>query len=197
MRSRVLGKMTRIGPRKILLASKSLKFELEKTTSRSRYLIFIPIGWVGQTSHLVPQTAKIGSLVDVQDSEDPEGLRVFYYLVQDLKVSDRGLRKLLVPNPWARAVPDLLSHITSFQNQADLVVCCRRRIPVMARQAAANLTCVAEEYGLFAPAPFVLANAIVLAYIHLITWCDNLLTSMMISLSFQVVLETPGAVFHR
>lgn len=32
------------------------------------------------------QTSKIGSLVDVQDSEDPEGMRVFYYLVQDLKV---------------------------------------------------------------------------------------------------------------
>jgi protein mago nashi len=36
------------------------------------------------------QTAKIGSLVDVQDSEDPDGLRVFYYLVQDLKVSDQN-----------------------------------------------------------------------------------------------------------
>ena len=35
------------------------------------------------------QTAKIGSLVDIQDSEDPEGLRVFYYLVQDLKVRVR------------------------------------------------------------------------------------------------------------
>jgi len=35
---------------------------------------------------LVPmQTAKIGSLVDVTESADPEGLRVFYYLVQDLK----------------------------------------------------------------------------------------------------------------
>jgi len=31
------------------------------------------------------QTSKIGSLADVQESEDPEGLRVFYYLVQDLK----------------------------------------------------------------------------------------------------------------
>ena len=30
-------------------------------------------------------TAKIGSLNDVNESEDPEGLRVFYYLVQDLK----------------------------------------------------------------------------------------------------------------
>ncbi|KAJ5082665.1 hypothetical protein N7532_011708 [Penicillium argentinense] len=31
------------------------------------------------------ETAKIGSMVDVVESEDPEGLRVFYYLVQDLK----------------------------------------------------------------------------------------------------------------
>jgi hypothetical protein len=34
----------------------------------------------------IAQTAKIGSLADVTDSADPEGLRVFYYLVQDLKV---------------------------------------------------------------------------------------------------------------
>ena len=34
---------------------------------------------------MILQTAKIGSLVDVNESEDPEGLRVFYYLVQDLK----------------------------------------------------------------------------------------------------------------
>lgn len=32
------------------------------------------------------QTSKIGSLVEVQESDDPEGLRVMYYLVQDLKV---------------------------------------------------------------------------------------------------------------
>ena len=38
-------------------------------------------------SYTVLQTAKIGSLVEIQDSEDPEGLRVFYYLVQDLKAS--------------------------------------------------------------------------------------------------------------
>ncbi|PWN99554.1 putative mago nashi protein [Tilletiopsis washingtonensis] len=35
--------------------------------------------------HISFETAKLGSLVEVQDSEDPEGLRVFYYLVQDLK----------------------------------------------------------------------------------------------------------------
>ena len=36
-------------------------------------------------AHSALQTAKIGSLVDVTESADPEGLRVFYYLVQDLK----------------------------------------------------------------------------------------------------------------
>ena len=30
-------------------------------------------------------TSKIGSLTDVNSSNDPEGLRCFYYLVQDLK----------------------------------------------------------------------------------------------------------------
>ena len=37
------------------------------------------------TNEVLLQTAKIGSLVDVTESQDPEGLRVFYYLVQDLK----------------------------------------------------------------------------------------------------------------
>ncbi|TIA91087.1 hypothetical protein E3P99_01270 [Wallemia hederae] len=35
--------------------------------------------------HISFETCKLGSLVDVQDSDDPEGLRVFYYLIQDLK----------------------------------------------------------------------------------------------------------------
>lgn len=35
--------------------------------------------------HIALETAKIGSLVEIQESEDPEGLRVLYYLVQDLK----------------------------------------------------------------------------------------------------------------
>jgi len=37
------------------------------------------------SDHIQFETAKIGSLGDVTDSADPEGLRVFYYLVQDLK----------------------------------------------------------------------------------------------------------------
>ncbi|KAI8881317.1 putative mago nashi protein [Backusella circina FSU 941] len=35
--------------------------------------------------HISFETAKLGSLVEVQESKDPEGLRAFYYLVQDLK----------------------------------------------------------------------------------------------------------------
>ena len=35
--------------------------------------------------HVSFATSKIGSLLEVQESKDPEGLRIFYYLVQDLK----------------------------------------------------------------------------------------------------------------
>mmetsp|Transcript_20774 Transcript_20774/g.23104 ORF Transcript_20774/g.23104 Transcript_20774/m.23104 type:complete len:155 (+) Transcript_20774:66-530(+) len=35
--------------------------------------------------HISFMTSKIGSLLDVTESKDPEGLRTFYYLVQDLK----------------------------------------------------------------------------------------------------------------
>eukprot|EP01033_Poteriospumella_lacustris_P014371 gene14371-10269_t len=35
--------------------------------------------------HISFTSAKIGSLMNVQDSEDPEGYRNFYYLIQDLK----------------------------------------------------------------------------------------------------------------
>ncbi|XP_058207498.1 protein mago nashi homolog isoform X1 [Rhododendron vialii] len=36
--------------------------------------------------HISFTTSKIGSLVDVQSSKDPEGLRIFYYLVQVMKI---------------------------------------------------------------------------------------------------------------
>lgn len=31
------------------------------------------------------RTAQIGSFLEVQESKDPEGLKMFYYLIQDLK----------------------------------------------------------------------------------------------------------------
>jgi len=40
---------------------------------------------VNGAEHISFTTSKIGSLVDVNGSKDPEGLRCFYYLVQDLK----------------------------------------------------------------------------------------------------------------
>eukprot|EP00210_Caulerpa_lentillifera_P007417 g7088.t1 len=39
---------------------------------------------MGRT-HVSFQTTKIGTVNQIAESEDPEGLRVFYYLVQDLK----------------------------------------------------------------------------------------------------------------
>jgi len=38
------------------------------------------------SEHISFTTTKIGSLLEVQESKDPEGLRIFYYLVQDLKL---------------------------------------------------------------------------------------------------------------
>ncbi len=35
--------------------------------------------------HVSLNTAKLGSLMDVEKSRDPKGLKTFYYLVQDLK----------------------------------------------------------------------------------------------------------------
>ncbi|KAJ9091306.1 hypothetical protein QFC21_007261 [Naganishia friedmannii] len=45
--------------------------------------------------HISFETAKIGSLNDIQDSQDPDGLRVFYYLIQDLKASSAARVHLL------------------------------------------------------------------------------------------------------
>jgi len=35
--------------------------------------------------HISFVTSKIGSLVDVEESTDAEGLKIFYFLVQDLR----------------------------------------------------------------------------------------------------------------
>ena len=66
---------------------RSWKFGWGTSIFRSR---FVARAHTNTTSHIwqanwLRQTAKIGSLVDVTESADPEGLRVFYYLVQDLK----------------------------------------------------------------------------------------------------------------
>jgi protein mago nashi len=49
--------------------------------------------------HISFTTSKIGSLVDVQSSKDPEGLRIFYYLVQ-----------VRPPHKYGFALPTLFVH---------------------------------------------------------------------------------------
>lgn len=48
-------------------------------------LLFKELEIVIGDEHISFTTSKTGSLVDVNQSKDPEGLRGFYYLVQDLK----------------------------------------------------------------------------------------------------------------
>lgn len=68
--------------------------------------------------HISFETAKIGSLMDVSESEDPEGLRVFYYLVQDVKVPlslPVSISRLTYPS-----VPGVFFDLAQLQDQADL-----------------------------------------------------------------------------
>ena len=44
--------------------------------------IFCAAAVMTEVACMRQQTAKIGSLLDVQESKDPDGLRIFYYLVQ-------------------------------------------------------------------------------------------------------------------
>ena len=78
-------RMMRNGHRRTRMVDKNWRFDLETNTFRLRYDHTNSLGLAEGTCADKSQTAKIGSLVDVTESADPEGLRVFYYLVQDLK----------------------------------------------------------------------------------------------------------------
>ncbi|KAL1923304.1 uncharacterized protein VTP21DRAFT_8284 [Calcarisporiella thermophila] len=70
--------------KRIIVDSEIMKEDDEKWPRKNvvgRQELEIKIG----NEHISFETCKIGSLVEVQESADPEGLRVFYYLVQDLK----------------------------------------------------------------------------------------------------------------
>ncbi|KAJ9495355.1 Protein mago nashi [Exophiala xenobiotica] len=65
------------------------------------------------TDHIQFETAKIGSLGDVTDSADPEGLRVFYYLVQDLK----ALVFSLISLHFKDCTPENMGSYTEYEAQ--------------------------------------------------------------------------------
>lgn len=68
------------------MAAKNWRLEWAMSIFRLKYIFPILESLITAILKIyTPQTAKIGSLVDVTESADPEGLRVFYYLVQDLK----------------------------------------------------------------------------------------------------------------
>lgn len=70
--------------RKLILDSEILKESDEKWPEKNRdgkQELEVKVG----RYHISFETAKIGSLNDVQNSDDPEGLRVFYYVANDLK----------------------------------------------------------------------------------------------------------------
>ncbi|EAW96196.1 mago-nashi homolog, isoform CRA_a [Homo sapiens] len=65
----------------LTLCRSNLSLLLKEALFRKAKELEIVIG----DEHISFTTSKIGSLIDVNQSKDPEGLRVFYYLVQDLK----------------------------------------------------------------------------------------------------------------
>ena len=75
--------------------------------------------------------------MDISDSEDPEGLRVFYYLVQDLKVRTSP-RRIVLDSEMPFAVLHLLAHLPPLQDQAHLNVL-RSKLPVLLAAALATV----------------------------------------------------------
>ena len=105
------------------MADKSSRSDWETNTFLLRSVLFC---WPFQYSNvgltLTLQTAKIGSLVDVTESADPEGLRVFYYLVQDLKALVFSLISLhfkVCSGRWQPKTDALKSNVTSRSNPFD------------------------------------------------------------------------------
>ncbi|KAK6920391.1 Mago nashi protein [Dillenia turbinata] len=76
---------------------------------------------VMDNEHISFTTSKIGSLLDVQGSNDPEGLRIFYYLVQIvISVRFNGSGNVVPFNLTGLEVLCLLPYLTSFQDQTNI-----------------------------------------------------------------------------
>ncbi|KAK4382800.1 protein mago nashi2 [Sesamum angolense] len=66
--------------------------------------------------HISFTTSKIGSLMDVQTSKDPEGLRIFYYLVQEfIQVGKSGFKQKGREGAFKLGVMCSLIHVNSLR----------------------------------------------------------------------------------
>ncbi|KAH0905324.1 hypothetical protein HID58_037151, partial [Brassica napus] len=71
--------------------------------------------------HISFATSKIGSLVDVQSSDDPEGLRIFYYLVQVSSLFPFSILSLILTMCFSRLeMSCFFAHLSALQDQAYL-----------------------------------------------------------------------------
>jgi hypothetical protein len=109
-------------PKKNIVGRQELEVRIDKEhiSFEVRYpCILVPLDQGESGGSLADcQTAKIGSLVDVNESQDAEGLRVFYYLVQDLKVSwSRPTVYAKIAIDTASASSSLSSHYISRSSQ--------------------------------------------------------------------------------
>lgn len=75
-----------VGDKRIWLWASLVVLVVQEThTILTMYFAFQELEIVIGDEHISFTTSKTGSLVDVNQSKDPEGMRGFYYLVQDLK----------------------------------------------------------------------------------------------------------------
>lgn len=95
---RVMPPLPRTQPRRAARVSKVVLDELARVVATSDVLKSDDSNWpepdrVGRqelevvlgNEHISFTCAKIGTLAEIQNTKDPEGLRAFYFLVQDLK----------------------------------------------------------------------------------------------------------------
>ncbi|XP_063901863.1 uncharacterized protein LOC135121479 [Zophobas morio] len=75
----VLGELRRIIVESDIMQEDDKQWPLPNAVGRQELEVVL------ENEHISFSTAKIGSAADCEESQDPEGLRAFYYLVQDLK----------------------------------------------------------------------------------------------------------------
>jgi len=71
-------------------------------------------------SHVSFTCTKLGSVLEVQQSKDPEGLKIFYYLIQNLKCLVFSIISAhfgINPTPYSRSATQLAAISSSDSNE--------------------------------------------------------------------------------